>query len=69
MGSDKKCKFDSGSQRKTAKIQVTKLNDYLRKRAYEIQRKNLENKEINGQLTNFSYLIFEMGIFTGIIAN
>ena len=32
-------------------------------------KKDLENKEFNEQLTTFSYLIIDMGIFTGIIAS
>ena len=35
----------------------------------KFSQKTLENKEINKQWTTFSYLIFDMDIFAGIIAN
>ena len=36
IDSDKKCKFDFGRQRKTGETQLTKLNDNLSKRTYQV---------------------------------
>ena len=49
--------------KKPGKTQQAELNDNLSKRMFQVQPKNLGNKEINEHLTTFLYLILDTYIF------